>query len=305
MPRIQLEVVQAFTTSAWTEPNQKPGNVVWVNSDGAKHLIEHGLCRLPKIDPPKPPAPGEQRRPMRTSHSAPLDRFAVVERAWEGQTVVCIAGGPSVTQEQVAVVERAQRAGLCKVAVVNDAYLIAPFADLLYFADARWWEWHHNGIAKSWPWVKFTEEQVRKAMESFAGQKVTIGTTGMMVRDPKVFMLNNDTSVTGKDGGLSTKPNAIRTGSNSGYQVMNVVALAGAKRIALIGYDMRFANGRSHSHNGHPLKMPESAYRDYARRFDTMLPQLAELGIEVVNCTPGSAITAFQRGDIAGLFAGS
>ena len=179
---------------------------------------------------------------------------------------------------------------------MNDLYLVAPWADILYFADARWWEWHHQGLAKSWPWASFTAEQVRERFASFAGQKATIDGTGMMVPDPAVFMLHNH----GREG-LSEQPNGLHTGMNGGYQAINLAVLAGARRVLLAGYDMRFPGGRSHSHNGHPHSHPEANYSLYASKYSSMLPQLGRLGVEVVNCTPGSAITAFPRGDLASL----
>ncbi|MDZ4253989.1 MAG: hypothetical protein U1A72_15575 [Sulfuritalea sp.] len=172
---------------------------------------------------------------------------------------------------------------------VNDAYLVAPWADICYFADARWWKWHTDGIAKKWPWVSFTAEEVKKAFAEFRGQKVTIFNTGMLVADPTVFMLHNH----GSDE-LSEKPNGVHTGSNGGYQAINIAVLAGGNPILLVAYDMRFQQGKSHSHNGHPLKHSESAYLGYANRFGSMLPQLKRLKVEVLNCTPGSAIKAFQ-----------
>jgi hypothetical protein len=78
-----------------------------------------------------------------------------VSRAWEGKTVVCIAGGPSLTKEQLELVRAARERDAVRVIVINDAYLIAPWADVLYFADARWAKWHVQGVDKSWPWVKF------------------------------------------------------------------------------------------------------------------------------------------------------
>lgn len=165
---------------------------------------------------------------------------------------------------------------------------------MCYFADARWWQWHTDGIAKRWPWISFTKEQVREAFRTFAGEKVTIQNTGMMVTDPEVFMLHNY----GGDG-ISELSNGIKTGSNSGYQAINVAVLAGAKRVLLLGYDMRFASGRTHSHGGHPVQMPEDAYRSYARKFSSMVPHLKRLGVEVLNCTPSSAITCFPAVGLA------
>lgn len=211
-----------------------------------------------------------------------------MHRIWEGESAVCIGGGPSLTAEAVEATR-----GRARVVAVNDSYLIAPWADVCYFADSRWWQWHTDGIAKAWPWAKFEPHQVKRLFASFAGQKVSIENTGMLIADAEVAILHNR----GSDK-LCEEQNGLNTGSNSGYQAINLCVLAGAKRILLLGYDMRFEAGRSHSHNGHPLKMPEQVYSLYASRFDSMKPQLARLGVEIVNCSPGSAIKAFRRGDL-------
>ncbi len=216
-----------------------------------------------------------------------------VTRSWQGKKVVCIASGPSLSKDQLEQVRLAREADAVRVIVVNDNYLVAPWADVLYFADHRWWEWHRSGIAKSWGWVSFTAEQVKKALASFAGQKVTIKHP-TMANGPDIFSLDND----GSDG-LSEKPTGIRTGSNSGYQALNIAVLAGGNPILLLGYDMSFPGGRSHAHNGHPVKMGQDVYLGFAKNFVSMKSTLDKLGVRVVNCTAGSSITAFQFGDLA------
>lgn len=163
---------------------------------------------------------------------------------------------------------------------------------MCYFADHQWWKWHTEGLKKSWPWVSFTAAEVKERFAAFAGEKVTIEDTGMMIGDPNVSMLHNDDR--NSDGaGLCERPNGLRTGSNSGYQVINLAVLAGAVKVLLVAYDMHFNGRRSHSHNGHPVKHTDDSYRRYAKRFNSMPPQLNKLGVSVVNCTHGSAITAF------------
>lgn len=271
---IQLVVVRKITASHWTPPNQNPGDVVWVNTEaGARHLIENGFCELPKAKE----VPAAAVKVCRRSESWPLDRFAVVRRVWEGATVVCIGGGPSVTPEAVALAK-----GRARTIAINNSYLLAPWADLCYFADTRWWNWHKD----------------RPEFKNFAGEKVTIEPTGLSVADPEVSMLHND-NLRGETKGLSEKPNALRTGSNGGYQAINLAVLAGAKRILLLGYDMKFDGKRSHWHAGHPEQTPEAAYRQYAQTFASMNPQLSRLGVDVVNCTPGSMIKAFRFSDLA------
>src|SRR5688572_2955592 len=67
-----------------------------------------------------------------------------VPRLWPGYTFVCIGGGPSLTVEDVEVVKQAAMTDQVKVVAVNDAYRLAPWADVLYGFDWQWWE-HHNG----------------------------------------------------------------------------------------------------------------------------------------------------------------
>lgn len=143
-----------------------------------------------------------------------------------------------------------------------------------------------------------SKEEVSKRFKEFPGIKVTIENTGRMIKDARVHMLHNS----GREG-LCEEPNGLNTGSNSGYQVVNFAALAGAKRVLLLGYDMKFPGGKSHWHGGHPVKHPEAAYSRYARNFKTMVPQLAKMGCEVINCTPDSAIDAFPRGEIESVLA--
>lgn len=229
-----------------------------------------------------------RKKVIRNPDGWPVDRFAVIERAWAGKIVVCIGGGPSVAAANLTLVREAHAAGRCRVIVVNDAYLLAPFADLVYFADARWWMWHKD----------------RPEFKAFAGEKVTIENTGAMVSDFAVHMLRNSSQshpLPGEEpsGGLSEAPNALRTGCNGGYQAVNIATLAGAARVLLVGYDMHFPGGKSHWHRGHfvngrEVKTPEDRYFQYARAFKSMRAPLEKIGCEVVNCTPGSRIAAFR-----------
>ena len=56
---------------------------------------------------------------------------------WIGETVVCIGGGPSLTLADVTSI-----AGKARVIAINDAYRMAPWADMLYACDLKWWRWH-------------------------------------------------------------------------------------------------------------------------------------------------------------------
>lgn len=139
---------------------------------------------------------------------------------------------------------------------------------MLYAADSAWWR-HRQDEALS-----------------FTGLKVTVDDSTPF-RD--VLVLKNS----GREG-FDPDPACVRTGNNSGYQAIHVAAHAGAARILLCGFDMR----SGHWHPEHPEPLGTTAPATYERwieRFAALGHELAARGIEVVNCTPGSALTCFKN----------
>ena len=209
----------------------------------------------------------------------PLDRYSRIERAWAGRTVCILAGGWSLTPQAVEKVRSSRERDDVQVIAINDSYRLAPCADVLYFADARWWEWHRN----------------KPEFQAFAGEKVSIQNTGALVPEAEAHILR----VAETSEPLSADPRALRTCRNGGYQCINFAVLAGAARIALLGMDMKPApDGRMHWFGDHPVRTP-------AREFDVCVPYfrdaakaLAALGVDVVNCSPDSAIDAFRKASL-------
>ena len=147
-----------------------------------------------------------------------------------------------------------------------------PFADVLYFADKKWWDWHKD----------------RDEFKAFKGEKATVFVTGHLVDDPEVAMLR----VAGVPG-MSADPAAICTGSNSGHQVINIAALAGGEPIILVGYDAKQGeNRKAHFFGSHPDKT-EAPYANMIHELKGAMPFFKEHGIEVLNATPGSALKMF------------
>lgn len=84
----------------------------------------------------------------------------------------------------------------------------------------------------------------------------------------------------------------FRYGINSGLQGIRVAELLGATRILLLGFDMHG------THYFGPHTAPELKNTD-GNRFAIHLRQFLKWkGCQVVNCTPGSALTQFPMGDI-------
>lgn len=201
---------------------------------------------------------------------------------WRGRTVAVLASGPSMNQR----VADACRA--VPTIAVNNTILLAPWASMLYAADAEWWQRHPN-------------MSVRAAITCFQGLRVgaTIDPVPNVLRLRISYAAKGDASA-----GFEPNPEAIRTGGNSGYQAVHVAAHAGAARILLCGFDM----GGAHWHAEHEVPLRTTIPETYPRwigRFATLAHELAARGVEVINCTPGSALGCFPFMDLEDALAGT
>jgi hypothetical protein len=155
-----------------------------------------------------------------------------------------------------AVAAKVRASGVPAIAV-NTTFLLAPWAWMLYAADWRWWHEHPLAL-------------------QFEGLKATAD-----IAVPPVHRLRN----TGIDG-FDPDPGCVRTGNNSGYQAVHIAIHTGAARVLLTGFDMR--GGHWHALKDGPLR------RDWIAHFAT-LAEAVRGRVEIINCTPASALTCFPR----------
>ncbi len=190
---------------------------------------------------------------------------ASVPRLFPGKTVVCLASGPSLTAADVDWCR-----GKAPVVAVNDTHRLAPWADVLYACDAKWWE-AYRGVP-AFTGLKFSLEK-----------RASIWGVSVLER-------------TGERG-VELEPTGLRTGMNSGYQAINLAVHLGARQILLLGYDMQApASGPSHFFGEHPRTLRRhNHYGAFAERFDSMVEPLKALGVDVVNCSRQTALKAFRR----------
>ena len=191
-----------------------------------------------------------------------FEQWSSIPRLFDGETVACIASGQSLTREDC------ERCRELRVIVVNDAYRLAPWADVLYAADGPWWD-HKRGVPE------------------FDGIKVTC-----TVEAAKRWGLKH-VAVRNTQGGLpyrgvSLDPSFLVSGGNSGFQAFNLAVLFGAKRIVLLGYDMR----GTHFFGEHPSPLRKTqSFEKWIARFSTVPAMLK--GVEVINCTRETALKCF------------
>lgn len=208
---------------------------------------------------------------------------------WRGDTVVILASGPSLDRaqvEQVLIWSRefdaedfkeidpedlaivaATRARIAnrRVIAINTTYQMAPWADVLYACDDTWWHEYHDkmdGVTCE-KWTQ-DEPSAKKYGLKFIRSQAS--------------------------NGLSRTPGLIYQGKSSGYQAIGLAHQAGAKRIILLGFDCH----GTHWHGNHPKGLNKRLpFADWIPRFEALAKDLKADGVEVINCTPGSAITAF------------
>ena len=91
----------------------------------------------------------------------------------------------------------------------------------------------------------------------------------------------------------------VHFGGNSGFQAINLAYLWGAKRIVLLGFDGKAVGGKDHWFGQHPQGLTQvQPYSLWLDHFPQLAYDLKREGVEVINCSPDSAITCFKGADI-------
>ena len=187
---------------------------------------------------------------------------------WQGETVVCAASGPSLTQSDVDSVR-----GRARLMVANATFKLAPWADVLYAADGRFWRTYMAEIQR----LGVTSELWSMSQEAH--------------REFGVHHIKRQ-----QGSGYAIAKNSITTGGNSGYQIVHLAALWGARRIVLLGFDMQRTGGKSHHHGDHAGGLPNGRnFAFWVSRFAPLARDLKKRGVEVLNCSRETALKCFQR----------
>lgn len=196
------------------------------------------------------------------------------ETRWRGATVVCIASGPSLTKADCDVVRDARAQGLCKAITVNTSLERAPFADVLYASDYKWWA-HYGEMVRRGRW------------SAFAGECWTCS-------QPAAQRMHLQFIRGEQGGGLSRRAGTIRLGGNSGHAMLSLAIEFGAARVVLLGYDMQRTGGASHWHGDHPHGLGNGGnFPLWVRRMSQVAEDLR--GVEVLNASRATALKCFPR----------
>jgi len=180
--------------------------------------------------------------------------------------VYVIGGGPSLKHFDWSRL-RGQH-----VIAVNAAFKFVPWAEILFFSDWKFFQWH----CESDDW------------RNFRGAKVTTCSAGPTPGCAR-WTVTYRAPLSDVDGQLA--------GECSGARALNLAYLLGYTDIRLLGYDMRPTG------NFHDLHRRDGcAQNHYESHFIPSITKMGEeltrRGIKVTNYCPNSALTVFPRVDI-------
>jgi len=211
------------------------------------------------------------------------------------QTAVILATGPSLTPEVLAVARRGRELGAWRLYGMNRLWRDVPELDTFLacnkeFVELEWDRGLKQHRAEKWHWDLQT-----------------------CIR----FGLN---FIPGKWGdGFPKEPTVIHFGHSSGFQLPQLAYHAGFRRLLLCGYDMRFAadyDGKNHRIGSTPRhyfgeyqdaqlqhwpsqKVRDGVFVELIEQFEKVKRINPE--VEIVNCSPGSAMECFPMATLSGL----
>jgi hypothetical protein len=210
--------------------------------------------------------------------------FHTIPKLWPDSTIVCIGNGPSITVWEVddpVVGSKVARPhpdvtycrGRARVLALTKAARLAPWADavLLSYMTADLAAIEQPG---------YLQRLLHGAEPPLCIMPCTVPL--VPPAGSRICYVRADVQSTG----LSRDPSMLHARGAVGYAAINAAVHLGARRIVLLGYD--HTNG-------------EREYPGY----ETLIDQLRELGIDVVNASHETALTVFTRATIADALLGA
>ena len=196
-------------------------------------------------------------------------------RIWPEMTVFILGGGPSLNDADFSLIQHRRIIG------VNNSYgdpvhnkkgkLIGykprPWVDICWFGDGRWYSWHIKDLREFSGLIAHCVPRLKNAVGLHSYTR-------------------------GKPAGIETRQGFVAWNRNSGASAINLAYHLGASRVILLGFDMRRIDDRANWHDDHPSPQ-KNPYHRFLRLFPKIAKDAGDLGLEIINCTPDSAIDQF------------
>jgi len=170
---------------------------------------------------------------------------------------------------------------------VNNVYQIGDWIDVCFFGDCGWYNVHRHALSK-WPGIKVT------CCHRFAGR-------GEKEMEGIKFLSRHKK----RKYGISDNPSYVSWNGNSGAAAISLAVHFGVKRIVLLGFDMNLdENQKSHWHGSHHNPNPKEPtkkkrktppFERHLRGFPNIAVDARQMGVEILNANPNSAINDFRK----------
>lgn len=214
-----------------------------------------------------------------------------VPQMWTGDCWI-IGGGPSMSQQfgiPSGIISQVREGKLPystygsyltplhskNVIGTNIAFMLGEWVSALYFCDSKFFRIYKDSIL------------------AFRNLKVTCVShldTNLQPYTRNIKRVKRDYK-----SGLSDRPDTICWNHNSGAAAINLAVLAGAKRILLLGFDMKSEGDNSHWHNAYGIKTPRNAFNRFLKHFPAIAADAKKMKVEILNVCPDSLLDVFPR----------
>jgi hypothetical protein len=202
-----------------------------------------------------------------------------VPRDWASERAFILGGGRSLQGFDASILRGRGRV----IGVKESGLTLAPWADVLYWCDPQWTDANWQRLDLHTGPHKICRSQVHERYSATPPAladkiKASLVAAGVkhLPRDPC--------------NALSIDPTKTGEPVDTGGSAINLAHLFGATTIILLGFDMR-TTGHWHERT---LREPEAKhYERFIPPIERMAARLRDLGVRVINCTPGSALTCF------------
>jgi len=207
----------------------------------------------------------------------PAPVFWTATPEWQGETVFLVAGGPSVTQAHV------DRLKGYRVVVVNSSFEKAPWADLLFYADKRWW--HPNAA---------------KVRRMFKGRVITCRRfKDKEVVPPGVLAIGKS-----RDR-FCERPNEVYLDKTVVTGALNLMMHLGVACVGMLGVDQQRdpRTKRMHHHEEYTFALGAKVFEFQSKQLRAVAEPLARAGMKVINLSPDSKVDWWPRMTLEDLLA--
>lgn len=173
-----------------------------------------------------------------------------------------LGGGPSLFDNDLDLIKDEFVIG------VNNSIFLGDWVDVCWFGDMKWWKWHKDRLLKEKRKVATCNMKLKGEMEHWWKHYIR------------------------KGSGINTKEGEVAWNSSSGASAINFAYHMGYRKIVLLGFDMRRIDGMKNWHMAHKEK-DHDPFKRHIKGFTQISIDAKKLGVEIINCTPGSDLKCF------------